>query len=429
MTATSVPRRPARAPSRAGPLDAAGGPAAWCRATVRATRPVADLDTRLDAVCARAPRAPSLVAGPLFGSALEECTRDVGAADDVVDVPDAGGRRARGSADDRPATGRRTPAAPVGPRTRGQGRARPASAPRAPDHVLAPPAGRHPRRTASGHADTPADRGSAAAHLPVARLRALAGPQSADGRPRRHTNPRSLDQDAIPGPGAAPGPARRRARPGQGRSQPAAERLLPPDEAGPALLTRVVDRIVRRIAGRPGSGSRLAAGLLRAGAASSDPELSDLLARWSGAPGRPRPRRRRRAAGRGDLQRQPSDADPGRVLADPLGLRGPGAPPFDEPRLDEREVRAPSRFAEQPTRPRRLADLAGETDGTETMAGTVARAGEGAGALGTGAAATAADTSARPGVGGAVPAVSAPELERLLDRVLGDAARRHGIEV
>jgi hypothetical protein len=32
-------------------------------------------------------------------------------------------------------------------------------------------------------------------------------------------------------------------------------------------------------------------------------------------------------------------------------------------------------------------------------------------------------------VGGVVPAVSAPELERVLQRVLTDAARRHGIEV
>jgi hypothetical protein len=113
-----------------GTLDAAGGPASWCRGTVRATRRVADLDARLDAVCAGAPRTPTLVRGPVLGRALDECLRRF----DGVDVP-AGPDDATGTGwDDRPR--RRTDGAaadvrgPASPRRfRTHGSCRPAGSP------------------------------------------------------------------------------------------------------------------------------------------------------------------------------------------------------------------------------------------------------------------------------------------------------------
>jgi len=166
----------------------------------------------------------------------------------------------------------------------------------------------------------------------------------------------------------------------------------------------------------------------------------------SGASGVRRRRSRRRARRAGPTGRMES-MDPtgpaGRVAASAgassdaddawLGRRH-GA--VSAPRTDEREVRAVSRFAEQPARPRRLADLAGESDGDGVAMGPPRVSADvaddhavGGPSLRPGTPRTVADSSAMPGVGGAVPAVSVPELERVLARVLGDAARRHGIEV
>lgn len=90
-------------------------------------------------------------------------------------------------------------------------------------------------------------------------------------------------------------------------------------------------------------------------------------------------------------------------------------------------MRSPSRFAEQPTRPRRLTDLV-DLPPDEDAAGDAGPGTDGVG-LRPGLARVAVDTSAATGVGGTVPTVSVPELERVLARVLRDAASRHGIEV
>ncbi|HEX7805751.1 MAG TPA: hypothetical protein VF413_06280, partial [Cellulomonas sp.] len=97
------------------------------------------------------------------------------------------------------------------------------------------------------------------------------------------------------------------------------------------------------------------------------------------------------------------------------------------PAVDEHLVRSPSRFAEQPTRPRRLTDLV-DLPPDEDAAGDAGPGTDGVG-LRPGLARVAVDTSAATGVGGTVPTVSVPELERVLARVLRDAASRHGIEV
>ncbi|QTE31202.1 hypothetical protein [Pengzhenrongella sicca] len=82
-----------------------------------------------------------------------------------------------------------------------------------------------------------------------------------------------------------------------------------------------------------------------------------------------------------------------------------------EPRADARGVRALTRFAEQPAEPARLGPApadGGAPAGGDPSVGTWPAPGErGAGAAG----------------------LAEPDLERLLTRVLDDAARRHGIEV
>ena len=99
-------------------------------------------------------------------------------------------------------------------------------------------------------------------------------------------------------------------------------------------------------------------------------------------------------------------------------------------RRDHGRAGAPG-LPELPDRPGRLVALGGTGlddsphDGSTTgPAPTVL-----AGTLGTPPQPTAWDSSGVSGVGGSLPAVSAPVLERLLERVLDDAARRHGIEV
>jgi hypothetical protein len=85
-----------------------------------------------------------------------------------------------------------------------------------------------------------------------------------------------------------------------------------------------------------------------------------------------------------------------------------------------------SRPPRVPTRSR-LTDLV-DPPADEDAAGDAGPGTDGVG-LRPGLARVAVDTSAATGVGGTVPTVSAPELERVLARVLRDAASRHGIEV
>ncbi|PVU82789.1 hypothetical protein DDP54_06940 [Cellulomonas sp. WB94] len=434
-----------------GTLDAAGGPVAWCRDTVRATRRVGDLDARLDAVCARAPRTPALVRGPVLGHALDDCLRRLDRGE-PLGVEDAAGtgtwaregsgtgwdgashRRPWGRGEAHPSGGVVDPA--PSPRARPFGRVGPAS-------VLAPPRG--PASAASGGSEKPGSRGAAGVHrlgsadgtrvggaVTVDRLRALAGPVTlrAAAGPPAHDRSQEVGRARRRGPGTEASPA-----PG------------PRSVTGPEHAVVVAARVLRRIAGRPGSAVELARSLPRPDAGPADQTLVDLLARWStwralgadltddessdardarntrdgtAAPGGAR--RRRRGRGR---------AEPGAPAGDRVGTTGGPEPAPARlpttPRADEQLVRSPSRFGEQPTRPRRLTDLV-DPPPDEDAAGDAGPGTDGVG-LRPGLARVAVDTSAATGVGGTVPTVSAPELERVLARVLRDAASRHGIEV
>jgi hypothetical protein len=430
-----------------GTLDAAGGPGAWCRATVRATRRVADLDARLDAVCAQAPRTPTLVRGPVLGHALDDCLRrldlvDAPAGFDVLAGTGAGARAGSGTGwDDGP---RRRPSGPEGdararagvagagaiPRPRPSGRVRPEShlAPR-PEPSGTASGGSEPRRAHGAGSARPGavDGAAAGTRVTLDRLRALAGP-SASGEPLGARRARRR------GPGAGRGPVERRTG---GAEQSGAS--APPAVTGPEHAALVAARVLRRISGRPGSAAALARSVPRPDAGPADQALVDVLVRWSAwrvpvaqatdndssdarggtpAPGGTRRRRPRRGL-----------AEPGAPTGDLVGgVREPAAPRLPStPGADEHPVRSPSRFAEQPTRPRRLTDLV-DPPADEDAAGDAGPGTDGVG-LRPGLARVAVDTSAATGVGGTVPTVSAPELERVLARVLRDAASRHGIEV
>lgn len=119
------------------------------------------------------------------------------------------------------------------------------------------------------------------------------------------------------------------------------------------------------------------------------------------------------------------------VLRAPDGTREPGDRGAGSGRRRPDGTAAGSGLPELPDRPGRLVALGGAGlddsphDGSSAGVGPSALAGT----LGTSPQPTVWDSSGVGGVGGAVPAVSAPVLERLLERVLDDAARRHGIEV
>ncbi|HEX5332037.1 MAG TPA: hypothetical protein VFW79_05280 [Cellulomonas sp.] len=440
-----------------GTLDAAGGPVAWCRSTERATRRVADLDARLDAVCARAPRTPTLVRGPVLGHALDDCLRRLDQGDAPgVEVPDGTGTGVRDGSgtgwDDRT---RRRPSGTGGdgrswdgdggaaavPRARHVGRVGPASAlePRVGPSTAV--FGGSAQRGAHGVVGTrrvAVDGADAGAGVTADRLRALAGPvpMRVLAGPTAPGGPTGAGRAHRRGPGADRRPVEPRAS-GVEPSAPSG----PPAVTGPEHAAVVAARVLRRIAGRPGSATALARSVPRPDAGPADQALVDVLVRWSawrgpaaeatddgssdargGAPAASGARRRRRGRGR----TEPAQPGGERVGATPGPELGASRRP-STPAVDEHPVRSPSRFAEQPTRPRRLADVV-DPPADEDAAGDAGPGTDGVG-LRPGLARVAVDTSAATGIGGTVPTVSAPELERVLARVLRDAASRHGIEV
>lgn len=138
-------------------------------------------------------------------------------------------------------------------------------------------------------------------------------------------------------------------------------------------------------------------------------------------------RRDLRSAGDSTGRGEGTDA----VLRAPDGTREPGDRGAWSGRRRHDGTAAGPGLPELPDRPGRLVALGGAGlddaphDGSTTGAAPSALAGT----LGTPPQPTVWDSSGVGGAGGAVPAVSAPVLERLLERVLDDAARRHGIEV
>ncbi|MHB1289725.1 MAG: hypothetical protein ACYC3U_10575, partial [Georgenia sp.] len=194
-----VPRvGPSALTAGAPPLAAAGAPRAWCRATVRATRAVPELDAHLHAVCAPPPEPPTVLPGPLLGRSLRECLdgalagREDGAG---AATGDPGGHRTdeyarRGSTPGRPDPASR-PGTPRHPRTapdparpepgRPGGRAPHAPAPHGPREPAAD-GGRGTPSGAGGRRRPPPlpDDGCP----PIARLRELAGADPADAARR-----------------------------------------------------------------------------------------------------------------------------------------------------------------------------------------------------------------------------------------------------
>ncbi|MBZ2199662.1 hypothetical protein [Occultella gossypii] len=439
-----------------GHLAGGGGPAAWCRDTARLTRSVDVLDARVGAVCAAAHAPPRLAEGPMLGRTLAEC---VGGPGDGAGVPDPVGRRERwrhsGDDDDggaRPGRGSsgvvggwsedpfglgRRGGAPGGPA--GSGRWTPAADPVARNtDARNPDAGAPvPQRPGAGAGRTPNHLGQLPppdACPPAARLRELAEPGDAD---RRSRPPRPAGQAPRPVHPPHPRPAAdTSARPGAAASQ------LPPPDAG---LDHVLER-VRAGLGAAGLGAladpaSTARRPLRRASAEDALALTASLTRgagqwrnaWNGTGfGEPGP-----AVGpareRRDARRTSGDVDrPSTSAVGPTEAGRPGAPLAGWPTPDGRDAAPHARtaahgldprteFAIAPARPARLVRLAGDAEETE--------GGEhGWPATWPAGPATASESSAAPGVGGSVPATSVPELERLVARMLTDAARRHGIE-
>ncbi|WP_163541327.1 hypothetical protein [Occultella kanbiaonis] len=452
-----------------GHLAGGAGPAAWCRDTARLTRSVDVLDARVGAACAAAPAPPRLAEGPMLGRTLAQC---VAGPDDHGGDPGAGGRRERwrpsGIADDGGARpGRGSPGVvggssedPFGPGrggatggppgqrrwTPGGAAADPARGPAAGNHAAPDPAAPGTDRYPGAGAPEPrrpgAEAGRATGDLgllpppdacpPATRLRELAGPDAVD----RRSQP--------PGPaGLRPRPAHpRRPRPTRehpARSGTAASHL--PDAGLDHVLERVRAGLAAAGLGALVDPAATARRPLHRASAADALALAASLTRGAGqwrnarsgtGSGEPGP-----AGGpareRTDPRRTSGDDDhPSTSAVGPTQATSPGAPLGGRPAPEGPEATPRARtaahgldpqaeFAIAPTRPARLVRLAGDAEETE--------GGEhGWPATWPAGPATATESSAAPGVGGSVPATSVPELERLVARMLTDAARRHGIE-
>ncbi|GAA3816183.1 hypothetical protein [Cellulomonas soli] len=411
------------------PLDAAGAPAAWCAASVRATRALHDVPDAVRAVCAAAPRTPHVLRGPLLGTCLT----------DVLD-------RAPADPPDEPAAGSRPPrrSSSGGPVGAGVGRPAPGGA-RVADRFPAP--GPRPetvppvRRTRAGGTTgaprpgrAPGGSGAAVAVVPEHRLRALAGPV---GRAAAHPTGRRA---ARPGTGSAP------AR-GSGRE------TLPGAED---LAARLARRLVQRVAGLAGGPrasdggdalGQLARGALRPVGTPAGPELAGLLARLVAAvPAGPAAPVGEGGAGSGRGVADVTPPVPGRARRGRRGApvtdetAGPGPEPSGAARAGRGPAvtpRPPS-VADDRTGPTRLWPPAGsderrphpegpldERPGTPDRLRDGDTAPAGRGETWTGVRPVTADTRASAAVVG----LAEPDLEQLLTQVLTDAARRHGIEV
>ncbi|MEP7765544.1 hypothetical protein [Sanguibacter sp. 25GB23B1] len=490
MSAAPVPTARVRAsalPGRSGPaglLDAAGGPALWCRSVRRAVEPLRAVDAGV-ALCARTPRPPALVTRPLLGDTLYECTdRSRAPATPVPPVPEQDPPRAPAGPDTRRET-RPAPrradedASKTAPSTAGRprGPARPGG-PRPVPHPPRPPRG----GPADGAVGTVLR--SLARQAPSSLPAAPAGAPSVRA-PRTQTAP---DGTSAPSRPRSPLPAESCGDDLAAQTAGRVARTL-----GAADLSGLTTSRVRRVTGDPRTASalrtvldRLTGRLQDAGVAdrqqggppgstdrgSTDPgstrrtESASPVLGLPPASGRRRRRRDRPAtegadataprAGRDGAGGPAGSTDARRGRGSPASQAGDGRPRRpgrsggDTGEGTDAVLRAPDRGSppwagthdrsvpasrqgpgELPDRPGRLVALGGAGlddtphDGSTTGAAPSALAGT----LGTTPQPTVWDSSGIGGAGGAVPAVSAPVLERLLERVLDDAARRHGIEV
>lgn len=406
-------------------LRAGGSPAGWCRGLERVTAEVAAIDAYVRAICAAASAVPSLVDRPLLGTTLAELTGcQTGAEGADPQRADHPGRLDRSPPRSAPLP--RPPARPEPPHRRG-GRCM------ATDRSSSAPA---PPRVAAG--EGPASRVS------TDRLRNLAGdlPPATGVR----WSPPELIK-STPRPAAPPEPPRRRGvrqvsppeliepkpsptgeTPGEPRPKTVVVSCPEPDRpSGENFLRSVTAAVWRRVGGtenppldrmprqvaRPGPTAP--AELLRRTAfgkrdqpASTGRSLvtpprqgSRSVARGGDAE-EPRPSRRRGVAVREPTARESV------LRAGPGELVDVGHPtPASEVGFDEHAVRTVSRFAEQPAVPRR--DRVGPP-APEAWPGPMFPG------------------AARP-TSSTASTMSADDLERLMEQVLGDAARRHGIEV
>lgn len=406
-------------------LRAGGSPAGWCRGLERVTAQVAAIDAYVQAISAAAGAVPSLVDRPLLGTTLAELTGCLSGAegDDLTRV-DHPGHLDRSTP--RSAPPPRPPAAPEPPRRRGGRR----MAAGCPSPVPALP------HVAVGQG--PASRVS------TDRLRNLAG----DLPPS--TGVRRLPPELIkptPRPAAPPEPPRRRGvrhvsppeliepkpsptggTPGKSRPKTVAVPCPEPDRpSGEDFLRSVTAAVWRRVGGTENPPrDRMPTQVARPGP-TAPPELLRRTAFGErdepGSSGRrpiapprqgSRPVARRgdaeepRPPRRGGVAARESTARESVLRASPGELVDIGHPtPAFEVGSDERAVRTVSRFAEQPAVPRRdrVSPPAPEAWPGPMFPG-----------------------AARP-TSSTASTMSADDLERLMEQVLGDAARRHGIEV
>jgi len=404
-----------------GPLDAAGGAAAWCRDTVRATAAVHHVDAAVAAACATRPRPPRLVPAPLLGDCLAQVVERRPAPVPAEPQP----RRTRRVEPTTPAAGH-APDHPGSERRPRPPRVEP-SEPAAPPGRVARPAVCPPDRLPAGPLPqgVPAPRVGTMGTVGTARLRALAGEQGV------------WSVRAAGGAGAAPRPpwpARRADVPGPARGHLATAREA--GERGATLARRVAERLggrvdvaaLRRARVRAtGPVDGLTARDLRALAEAASPEGTAATAPPGGAapvpppaPGAgpaeaPDPARRSRRARRRAALAEPAGAGSARGAVDPSGAPPERpAPRAAAPRADERDPHALARWAEPTARPPRLRDgpLADDAPAARGLAWT-----------GTGPV-TADARAATTALG-----LAEPDLELVMTRILDDAARRHGIEV
>lgn len=378
-------------------LDAGGGPASWCRDVVTATRSVHHVTESVGATCATARKEPSVVRGPLFGSCLADVLDRP--APPAVQQPATPAPRTRvRPTTPEPATTQEV--CPPGQQPRHRPSVTPLPQPARPEQpmVRTPDPGAHrtsvpaplppvDRREQRIEPDCPPDEvpGSparaarltdqpASCRVPAGHLLALAGPtrslEVASSEPRSLPRPRT--------------PQVRRPRP-----------TAPAEQFAPG----VADRLVRRL-GTDVPTARLLRRGLRPLEPQDTPTKAQLLA--LAVPTR--------------VVATPSDAAPV-----PPRRRRAGTPPTPAPtptpRTDETAVRTLGGFAEQPTEPARLPADDRSDEAASGLGGAFQAAGR-------------REMPAVPGpTPGAVAGLAEPDLERLMTRVLDDAARRHGIEV
>ncbi|MGH4002077.1 MAG: hypothetical protein ACRDTJ_31950 [Pseudonocardiaceae bacterium] len=403
-----------------GMLSAGGSPAQWCRGLERVTAEVAAIDAFVQATSAAAGAVPSLVDGPLLGATLAELTDCPPAAegDDLQRV-------------DRPGLlDRSTPPSAPPPRPPSQPSRRRGVRRMAADSPSPAPA---PPRLAAGQ--------GLASRVSTDRLRSLAGDLPLATGVRR-SSPELIEP--TPRPAAPPEPPRlrgvRQVSPPEliepkpsptgetpGKSRPAAVPCPEPDRpSGDNFLRLVTAAVWRRVGGteHPPLDRMLkqatrtgptAPGELLRRTAFGERDESENVGRHPIAPPRqgsrsvarrgdaeePRPTRRRGVSAREPTARESV------LRADPSEVGGVGhQTPAPEVGFDERAVRTASRFAEQPgvARQDRVSPDAPEPWPGPMFSG-----------------------AARP-MTSAASTMSADDLERLMEQVLSDAARRHGIE-